>query len=582
MTRTGDQARAAAPVTPRDVVRLAFRRCRRGTLLTALMVSVHQVCEATTPVVVGLALDDAVAEGSVAGTWRWIALLAGVYVVLSLCGNGAGPVGMRAATRAQHDVRQAVVTRVLDPRGSAVERPTGEVLSVASSDAAEVGRGVDALAAGVSGLAALVVATVALLVTSVTLGLVALASVLVVVFVAPLLGRPLQRRSGAQQEAAARSAGVAVDMVEGLRVLGGLGAQRHAADRYRATSQVSRAARVRAGATEAVFEGVTTTIGGFLLVGVAAVGALLVLDGDLTPGQLVAGVGLAQFLVGPVSRISYAVAMAAGVRASARRVADLLATPYAVDDPGRDPGPAAAPPAGPGPTAPPTPTPTPTLARTLTLRGVRTTHLHGLDLEVGAGEVVGVVVDDMAQRADLLDLLARRRDPDAGTVAVGGLPVGALPLDVLHAHLVVAPHDSSLFTEPLADVVGEDGGAALAAARAEEVAHQLGGRGSLHHGRDLSGGQRQRLSLARALAADPPVLVLDDPTSALDTVTEAAVAQGLRDLRAGRRTTVLVTTSAGLLAATDRVLLVQDGRVLASGTHAGLGTDGRYAGLVLA
>lgn len=536
-----------------DVVRLAYRRAKGGTWLTVLMVSVHQVCEATTPVIVGLALDDAIAEGSVEGTLVWVLGLAGVYVVLSLCGNGAGPVAIRASTRAEHDLRQLAVTRVLDPRGMARSRSTGETLSIVSSDAAVVGSGVDGLAWGVSGLAALVVATVALFYTSVTLGLVAVACVVVVVFVAPLLARPLQQRSAAQQDAAARSAGVAVDMVEGLRVLGGLGAQANATDRYRLTSEDSRKARIRAGAAEAVFESVTSTIGGGLLVAVAAVGAYLTLDGDLTPGQLVAGVGLAQFLIGPVSRISYAGVLVATVRASARRIADLLNTPYAVTDvPSREPGVEAS------------------------------LDLAGLGVRVEPGELVGLVIDDLAERAELLDALARRRPAPPGAVLVGGVPVEDLGLEDLHRLVAVVPHDGSLFTEPLSDLVGDEPERYLAAARATEVAAVVGEHGSVHGGRNLSGGQRQRLSLARALAADPPVLVLDDPTSALDPVTESEVAAGLRELRRGRRTTVVVTASAVMLAAADRVVLVQGGAVRAEGTHAELAADERYAGVVLA
>ncbi|MBB4752070.1 ABC transporter transmembrane domain-containing protein [Actinoplanes lobatus] len=548
--------------TAGSVVRFAFRRVRMQAGLTVAMVSVHQVCEATTPVLVGLALDGAITDGSVPGTLSWVAALAGVYVVLSLCGNGAGPVGTRAATRAGHDVRQAIVARVLDPRGLAKQRPTGETLSVASSDAAVVGETVDALSTGVSGLVALVVATVALLITSVTLGLVALACVVVVVFVAPLLARPLQQRSEAQQEAAAHSAAVAVDMVEGLRVLGGLGAQRNAAARYRVTSQLSRRARIRAGAAEALFEGVTSTIGGFLLVAVAAVGAFLALDGDLTPGQLVAGVGLAQFLVEPVSRLSYAGVFAATVRASAQRIADLLNTPYAV--------------AGPA-----SPADRPPLAASLTVSGLTGEHLRGLSLDVTEGELVAVVADNLAERAELLDAIARRREPAAGTVHVGGVPAETLPLDVLHAHVAVVPHNSALFTEPLPEVVGGDPAPYLAAACAEEVAALIRDRGSVHSGRNLSGGQQQRLSLARALAADPPVLVLDEPASALDAVTEAAVAAGIRELRRGRRTTIVVTSSAGLLAVADRVVLVQNGALVAEGTHTDLVADERYAGAVL-
>ncbi|MBF4161453.1 ABC transporter transmembrane domain-containing protein [Nocardioides acrostichi] len=549
-----------------SVTRLALRRSRKGAGATTLMVSVHQICEASTPVIVGLALDDAIARGSVAGTWAWIALLAGIYVVLSACGNGAGPVGVRACTRAEHDVRQAVVARFLDPRGMKGERSTGEALSIASSDASEVGNSVHALASGVSGLAALGVATLALFVTSPLLGLVALVSVLVVVFVAPLLARPLQQRSAAQQEAAAQSAAVAVDLVEGLRVLGGIGAEQTAADRYREMSQVSRRARVRAGAAEALFEGVTSTIGGFLLVAVAAVGALLAMRGELTAGQLVAGVGLAQFLVGPVSRIAYAGALAATTYASARRIADLLNTDYAVGEPAADlPG------AVPGQDG-----------IALGVERVHGGHLRGLDLRVLMGEFVAMVVDDLGERLELLDLLARRHDPATGRVMVDGVPAEQYPLDDLRRRVVVVPHDASLFTEPVADILGPRPGPALVAARAEEVADSIRELGSLQGGRNLSGGQRQRLSLARALAIDPPVLVLDEPTSALDAVTEAAVAAGLRDLRAGRHTTIVITSSAGVLAAADRVVFVSEGRVVASGRHEELTFDERYAGVVLA
>ncbi len=561
----GDRAsgHTSSVATPGGVVRLAFRRARAGTALTTVMVSIHQVCEATTPVLVGLALDDAISEGDVGRTFAWVGALVGVYVVLSLCGNGAMPVGYRAATRAEHDLRQAVVARTLDPRGTTERRSTGETLSIASSDCQAVGGGGDGAASASSGLVALLVATTVLMLTSVRLGLVALTCVVVVVFVVPILARPLQRRSETQQAAVAQSSGLAVDLVEGLRVLGGLGAQEAAARRYRVVSQVARHARVRAGSAEAWFGGVTTTIGGLLLVAVAAVGSFLVLDGELTPGQLVASVGLAQFLVGPVSRLAYAGAGIATVRASARRVADLLSAPYAVEDPrtARDLR----------------------LPTDLGLRadGLAGTHLHGIDLDVAPGRLVGLVCEDPAARAELLDLLARRRDPSGGRVLLGGIDLRDAPLDLVRGALAVVPHDPDLFTESLGDLVGDQPAAALAAARADEVAHVVAEHGSVHQGLTLSGGQRQRLGLARALAADPPVLVLDEPTSALDALTEAQVAAGLRDLRAGSRTTLVVTSSPSLLDAADTVAVVVDGRVVARGTHRELLADPRYASVVL-
>jgi putative ABC transport system ATP-binding protein len=99
-------------------------------------------------------------------------------------------------------------------------------------------------------------------------------------------------------------------------------------------------------------------------------------------------------------------------------------------------------------------------------------------------------------------------------------------------------------------------------------------------GTSLSGGQRQRVALARALAANPPVLVLHEPTTAVDTATEAAIADGLRALRA-QRTTILVTTSPTLLAVCDEVLLLAHGRVQARGSHDDLLGDDRYQLVVL-
>jgi putative ABC transport system ATP-binding protein len=211
-----------------------------------------------------------------------------------------------------------------------------------------------------------------------------------------------------------------------------------------------------------------------------------------------------------------------------------------------------------------------------------------VSVELGAGELVGVVADPAAARS-LVDLLALERVPDAGVVELDGFDVHDLHPDDVRRALLVEAHDGDLFEGSLAGNVAARAASpahaesAMAAAAVDEVAANLpGGEASVlpARGTSLSGGQRQRVALGRALATDAPVLVLHDPTSAIDAVTEQRIALGLRSLRAGR-TTVVVTTSATLLAATDRAVLLVEGRLAAEGTHAELVGDARYRELVL-
>jgi putative ABC transport system ATP-binding protein len=148
----------------------------------------------------------------------------------------------------------------------------------------------------------------------------------------------------------------------------------------------------------------------------------------------------------------------------------------------------------------------------------------------------------------------------------------------LRGAIVVAAHDAELFAGTLRENVtaaaaaGVDTDPALRAAQADEVADTLDGGLDAEiseQGRSLSGGQRQRVALARALATEAPVLVLHDPTTALDTVTEARIASGIRALRHGR-TTIVLTTSPALLASCDRVVTLDGGGVTVQGSHAEL------------
>ncbi|MFD7313486.1 ABC transporter ATP-binding protein [Streptomyces sp. NPDC059883] len=555
------------------VLRRALADQRRPVVGASVLGMTHQACEALVPVVIGLVIDEAVATGSSGALLRWLLVLAGLFLVLSTCYRNSARLTEGAGEGAAHRIRQDLAARVLDPRGGADSgRLPGALTAVATGDARRVGSVASALPYALSALAGLAISAVALLRISVPLGLLVLLGVPPLLWIGHLISRPLERRSEAEQEHAAHASGVAADLVSGLRVLKGIGAEPAAVDRYRKTSRDSLSAALRAAGSRAWHDGAILALTGIFIAVIGLVGAHLAMRGTISVGDLVAAVGLAQYLLGPFQLLTFVNGEFAQGRASADRIAEILASPPAVVA---------------GKSALPEP-----VAGRLRLRGVTQGALRGVDLDIAPGSLVGVVTRDPAAANDLLLCLGRELDPDEGTVELDGVPLTDLDPDDVRRAILVAHHDADLFEDSLlanvragSDTEEADMSAALAASAADDVAQALPeGVDTVltERGRSLSGGQRQRVALARALAAGPPVLVVHDPTTAVDTVTEARIAARLRDLRGGR-TTVLVTTSPALLAGTDVVFMLDEGRVAARGSHPELaGAHETYRSAVLA
>ncbi|HEY8544879.1 MAG TPA: ABC transporter ATP-binding protein [Acidimicrobiales bacterium] len=583
---------------PGGTLRRALRSQRKLVLLGGALVTVHQLAEVLVPVTVGVVIDRAIAPGDAAAAVRWLAVLAGQFVLLSAAGCTAVWIDEKARQGAAHTVRTAVAARVLDERGGVERALPGEIVSLSTVETTRIGDGVGAVIVATGAVAGTLGGAVILFAYSVWLGAVVVVGLPVVLLVVQALAEPLVSRADEHQRAVGRASGVAADLFHGLRVLKGLGADRAAATRYRSVSREALTAGLAANRARSTYAGLTYTIAGVFVALVAWLAARLALDGTIGLGSLVATLGVTQFLVGPLGRLAYAGEQLAQARASSEHLdAALDAEPAVVggsatlsgDGGGADDD----------------------VRRgtlDLVLDGVTHGTLRGVSLRVPAGGTVGIVAAP-ADAAALADLLDRSVDPVRGRVLVGGADHTELPLDTARAAVVVAHHDAPLFGPTIAadlrsvrraasDDDGHDGadeGAddgpgdaagiddVVAAACLDDVADVVPGGldGPITEaGRSLSGGQRQRVALARALATDAPVLVLHEPTTAVDTATEQRIAAGLRRLRAGR-TTVLITASPTLLAAADRVVLLDDGRVVAEGDHATLAADPRYRRAVL-
>jgi ABC-type multidrug transport system fused ATPase/permease subunit len=487
-------------------------------------------------------------------------------LALGVLQAGAGIMRHRAAVSnwltAASRVQQLVARRAALLGGDLPRQvSTGEVVTVTANDVERIGSLFDISARFAGAIVSSLVVAVLLMVASPWLGLVVLVGLpLLSASVIPLV-RPLERREAVQRERIGAASARAADTVAGLRVLRGIGGEGLFLRRYREASQQARAAGVRTTQVRSVLDALQVALPGVLVVTVTGLGAAEVAAGRLSPGDLVAFYGYTAFLVLPLRTLTEAAQKAAAARVAARRVVRVLSLTRVRPEP----EPAAAEPAS----------------------GDLVDPRSGLRVE--AGTLVGLVSANPRETAALADRLGDWMGPQdrADSVRLAGVPLADLPTDVVRRRVLVQDTDpvllsgsvSDLFDVPRSGAVSAQD--AVRAACAQDVLDGLGGFDAQlpERGRSLSGGQRQRLALARSLVADPEVLVLSEPTSAVDAHTEARIARSLRHVRAGR-TTVVTSASPLVLSQLDRVVLLADGRVAADGTHADLLADARYRAVV--
>ena len=515
------------------------------------------------PVSIGLIIDHAVVPRDGSALTIGIVGLCVLFTVLMLAYRTGARILYVAVQRQAHRLRVRVAAHALHARGVRTSLRSGELLSIASSDADLTGMTLRLSAFAAGGMVAIATSAVVLLGIDLVLGVGVLIGVPAIVGLLHVLAPWMTRRAAAQQAAIAHTTAMATDLVRGVRVLRGIGAEGQALSRYEDASQEAYGAALAAARWRGMLLGSSESASGIFLAIVAGLAGWFALEGRITVGEFVTVIGLAQFIAEPIRMLGGVAEDFGTFRASADRVAAVLRSPLVADDGVLD--------------AP--------ARRGIALESLSYRTLADVDVAFQPGEIVGVVAYDPRDADALAMVLAARASPADvdGVVRIGDVALADATLDSVRGAVLAEPHDVALLEgtveENLRLARPADAEASLervlAAASADDVvaSHPAGlARRLSERGADLSGGQRQRIALARALFADVGVLVLSDPTTAVDAVTESHIADGLVDLRRrdASATTILITASPALLARTDRVVVIEKGRVVTEETHDGL------------
>lgn len=506
--------------------------------------------QALMPYAIGRAVQQGIVDRDNTRLAEWTLVLLGLGLTQAFCGVMRHRYAVFNWLQASYRLIQVVAHHAARSGPAMRSRlSTGEVVATVSNDAIRAGGAFDITARLSGAVVAYFVVAGILLTSSVALGLLVLIGVPALVLLLGLIIGPLQARQREQREQVGRLTALGADTAAGLRVLRGIGGEQAFLERYRLRSQEVRRAGVRVSFPQATLDAAQVFIPGVFVVLVTWLGARFALQGKIDTGDLVAFYGYAAFLVIPLRTSAEAVDKITRSLVGARRMIAVLEVERHTDDPESP-----APPPPPG----------------VPLHDVRS------GLEITPGLLTCIVSAQPSETAAIADRLGRFGDEDG--VVFGDVRLADLPSEVVRRRIVVSEADPVLFAGTLRselDPWGHTRGdeslllAAVSVADAEDIVAGLpDGLDAVveERGRSFSGGQRQRLVLARALLAEAEVLVLVEPTSAVDAHTEARIADRLGEARRGR-TTVIVTTSPLLLDRADRVVLVEDGRVAAEGTH---------------
>jgi ATP-binding cassette subfamily B protein len=554
----------------------ALRSQMRWVVGGVLSGVVWTAAKITIPLLAAAAIDQGILPGDTEAIVMYAVLIVLVGAVQAFGTGARRYAAFRISYRVETDLRQRLFAHLQKLHFAFHDQAqTGQLMARANTDIQQVNQVVVLLPLFAASLFIVVAVIVVMMSKSVTLAFLALGALPLLNVAATRFSHRIAPISLKLQQELGDLSGVVEETVAGVRVVKGFGSERLQAERLEAEAddvldQALKAAWLRAG-----FLPLIDFLPALALVAILWYGGHLVLDGDLQLGDLVAFNSFILMLIWPLRMTGMLVAQASRASSSAGRIHEILATDPEVVDP---PNPVPLPPGGSG---------------ELRFEGVTFSYgdgprvLDDLDLVVRGGEAVAVVGSTGSGKTTLARLISRFYDVNDGRVLVDGVDVRDLRVRDLRRDVGIVFEDTFLFTDTVAENIAfadpeasmeQVRRAATLAGAADFVDALPGGYDTVigEHGFSLSGGQRQRIAIARAVLADPRVLILDDATSSVDPTKEHEIRAALREVMDGR-TTVIIAHRAATIALADRVVLLDGGKIVVEGTHDELlATSERY------
>lgn len=569
---------------------LPLVRAHKGMLLTSLGLSlVGLLVQVQIPDMVRRGIDDAIVKRDAdLTTFVWV--IAGLAIAQGVLNFGARKYLLRTAYEIEYDLRNIIYGHLVRmPYGFYDRVQSGELMSRASSDIRAVQM---YLSFGPSIMVQCLIAVVAfglMLSIDPLLAVIAMATMPVISILGVWMRKAIFPVSWLIQARLARGTTIVDENIQGVRVVKAFAAESRqltklaeAADDVRWAYRRDALLRSRWG----------PTLDSLPRLGLALVllfGGWMVLDGRATIGTIVAFNSYVLMLQPPFRLLGLMIMMGQRAAASAGRIYEILDTASEIVEP-----------------AVPVHA---ELVGDVSFENVSFTYSNGthalrdLDLHISPGETVALVGRTGTGKSTLGRLLARYYDVTAGAVRIDGRDVREYALADLRRQVGIVPEEPFLFSASIRDNIAfgrpdatlEEVVTAARAAGAEDFVEDLPkGFDTVvgERGYTLSGGQRQRVAIARALLMNPPVLVLDDATSAVDVTVEQRIHNALKEFLALRasarhgqlmvgRTTIIVAHRLSTIGLADRVLLLEDGRIVADGTHRELlATEPRYSAVL--